>query len=153
MGITDFIALILASGVGFGLSCWIFGAVLDKSNNIGDYKGDRGKYDAYPAFSARRDGMSSSEYSSFTYMNSKNIDTGKAPKGTELVRKLTPEERKLYAKSKVPTGDFSSSKSGITGKRSFVDEYEKWEKETNCYGKLSGVFKPIEEENPDRAGY
>ena len=146
----DVVSLILALGVGFGLSCWIFGTLLDKSNNIGDYRGDRGDYNAYPKFESRRDGMNRSEYSSYIYMNAKRIDTDMAPSGTELVRKLTPEERKFYNSSKVPKGEFSSEKSGITRKRSSVDEFEKWEKETNPYSNLSGVFKPVEsEDGPD----
>ena len=32
----DFLSFVLALGVGFGVSCWIFGTLLDKSNNIGD---------------------------------------------------------------------------------------------------------------------
>ena len=148
----DFIALLFASGVGFGLSCWIFGTLLDKSNNMGDYKGGNGEYNAFVHFTARRDKMDKSEYSSFVYMNGKRIDTGDAPKGTDLVRRLTPDELARYRKA-VPTGDFSSEKSGITSKKSFVDEYEKWEAENTRYGNLKGVFKPVETENEDRAGF
>lgn len=148
----DILALMLASGVGFGLSCWIFGTLLDKSNNMGDYKGGNGDYNAYVNFSARRDKMGKSEYSSFIYMHGKRIDTGDAPKGTDLVRRLTPEELSRYKKT-VPSGDFSSEKSGITSKKSFVDEYEKWERENSRYGDLKGVFKPVKEEDEDRSGF
>jgi len=147
----NIIAWIFASGVGFGLSCWIFGTLLDKSNNMGDFKGDNRDYDAYVNFKVRRDRMDKSEMSSFIYMNGQRIDQGKAPKGEDLVRRLTPEELKEYKKT-VPTGDFSSEKSGITSKKSFVDEFEKWEAQNSRFGDLKGVFKPIEKEDDERSG-
>lgn len=148
----DILAFLFASGVGFGLSCWIFGTLLDKSNNMGDYKGGNGDYNAYVNFTARRDKMDKSEYSSFIYMHGKRIDTGDAPKGTDLVRRLTPEELARYKKT-VPTGEFSSEKNGIASKKSFVDEFEKWEAENSRYGDLKGVFKPVKEEDGNRAGF
>lgn len=148
----NIIAWIFASGVGFGLSCWIFGTLLDKSNNMGDFKGDNRDYDAYVNFKVRRDRMDKSEMSSFIYMNGQRIDKDKAPNGTDLVRRLTPEELAQYKKT-VPTGEFTSEKSGITSKKSFVDEFEKWEAENGSFGNLKGVFKPIETEDNDRAGF
>ena len=112
----DILAFLFASGVGFGLSCWIFGTLLDKSNNMGDYKGGNGDYNAYVNFTARRDKMDKSEYSSFIYMHGKRIDTGDAPKGTDLVRRLTPEELARYKKT-VPTGEFSSERTGSPAKK------------------------------------
>ncbi|MBR6487694.1 MAG: hypothetical protein IKT20_02165 [Clostridiales bacterium] len=153
MGFIDFVSLLFASGVGFGLSCWIFGSVLDKSNNLGDYKGESFDYSASARFDIRRDKMSKDESSSFTHMFGKRIDTSPAPKGDELVRRLTPEELSKYKKSDVPSGAFVSEKNGITGNKSFVDEFEKWEKENKQFGDLKGVFKPLEEENDDRAGF
>ena len=38
--IIDLIALLFAIGVGFGLSCWILGTLLENSNSFGDNKGD-----------------------------------------------------------------------------------------------------------------
>ena len=37
--IIDLIALLFAIGVGFGLSCWILGTLLENSNSFGDNKG------------------------------------------------------------------------------------------------------------------
>ena len=148
----NIIAFIFASGVGFGLSCWIFGKLLDKSNNMGDYKGDKYDYNAYVNFQVRRDRMGKNDYSSFIYQYGERIDQGKAPNGADLVRRLTPEELKKYKKP-APTGDFSSEKSGITSKKSFVDEFAKWECENSSFGDLKGVFKPIETEDEDRAGF
>ena len=68
MGFIDFVSLLFASGVGFGLSCWIFGSVLDKSNNLGDYKGESFDYSASARFDIRRDKMSKDESSSFAHM-------------------------------------------------------------------------------------
>lgn len=148
----DILSWILAAGVGFGISCWIFGNILDKSNNMGDYRGEGRDYSAYANFKVRRDNLPKSETSSFLIMHAEKIDTGKAPNGTDLVRRLTPEELAEYKKPS-PTGEFVSEKNGITAKKSFVDEYEKWEKENSHFGDLSGVFKPIKEDDPDRAGF
>ena len=66
---------------------------------------------------------------------------------------MTPDELSKYKKPDVPTGAFVSEKNGITSKKSFVDEFEKWEKENSQFGDLKGVFKPLETENEDRAGF
>ena len=65
---------------------------------------------------------------------------------------MTDEEREQN-KKKVPTGAFVSEANGINSKKSFVDKYEKWEKENSRYGSLNGVFKPVETEDEDRAGF
>ena len=146
----DILSWILAAGVGFGISCWIFGNILDKSNNIGDYKGDRGDYNAYVNFRVTRQ-INKSEQSSFLYMHTEKIDTANEPQGTDLVRRMTDEEREQF-KKRVPTGEFVSAKNGINSKKSFVDEYEKWEQETSNYGGLKGIFKPVEKEDDERSG-
>ena len=95
----DFLSLIFALGVGFGFSCWLFGGLLEKSNNIGDSRGDKFEYKAYPSFTVRRDKMSKSDWQSFSTMYGKNIDAGyAAPKGSEQVRRLTPEELEKWDK-------------------------------------------------------
>ena len=154
----DFLSFVFALGVGFGVSCWIFGTMLDKSNNIGDYKGDRGDYNAYANFNTRRDKMEKGEIQSFLYMHSERTkkkpvtaDPGILYKGTDLVRRLTPEEREKLKKP-APSGEFVSEKNGISKKTSFVDEFEQWEKDNATMGNLKGVFKPLEEEDPTRAG-
>ena len=40
----EMISFLFAIGVGFGLSCLIFGSMLDKSNNIGDSRGSANDY-------------------------------------------------------------------------------------------------------------
>ena len=86
----DILSWILAAGVGFGISCWIFGNLLEKSNNMGDYKGDKGDYNAYVNFKVTRQ-IGKSEQSSFLYMHAEKIDTANDPQGTELVRRMTDE--------------------------------------------------------------
>ena len=76
----DFLALLFASGVGFGLSCWIFGTVLEKSNNIGDYRGMKSDYRAYVHFRMRKDKMSKGEYESFPRMYAIKLDDSAAPR-------------------------------------------------------------------------
>lgn len=154
----DFLSFVFALGVGFGVSCWIFGTMLDKSNNIGDYKGDSGTYGAHADFTTKRDKMDKGEVNSFVYMYSERMrkkptstGTGITHKGTDLVRRLTPEEREQIKKS-ATAGESVSEKNGISKKNSFVDEFEQWEKDYGTKSDLKGVFKPLEEEDPTRAG-
>lgn len=154
----DFLSFVFALGVGFGVSCWLFGTLLDKSNNIGDYKGDRGDYNAYAKFNTKRDKMDKGEIQSFIYLYSERMSKKPSSdpsavlyKGTDLVRRLTPEEREKLNKSK-PEGEAVSKENGISKKNSFVDEFEQWEKDYGTKSDLKGVFRPLEEEDPRRAG-
>ena len=45
----EFLAGLLALGFGFGLAFWICGNMLNKSNNIGDSRGDGKTYNALGA--------------------------------------------------------------------------------------------------------
>ena len=145
----DFISLIFALGVGFGFSCWLFGTLLDKSNNLGDRRGNKYEYHAFVNFTARRDKMNKSERESFSSMYADNLDIGyKAPKGSEQVRRLTPEELAKYKKSNVPRGAYQSEASHIN-KKEQLDEFEEWEKREGFSTDLRGVFKPLDEDpNP-----
>lgn len=131
----DVIALLFASGVGFGLSCWIFGILLDKSNNFGDYTGGCGEYRAYPDFRVNDDNLSRSSYSEFIARYSKNIDNGRGPSGSELVRRLTPEELQNYSMS-----------SGVPRDAQVADLVGEPLSES-----LKGIFKPLEDE--DKNGF
>lgn len=142
------ISLLFALGLGFGLSFWIFGTMLDKSNNIGDSMGSKFDYDARVHFTARRDRMSNSERQTFCSMYAERIDEG-GPGGTELVRRLSPEERAEYKKAKaVPRGAYQSASSQINVKDQ-ADEFEEWEKRAGANRDLHGIFKPLDEDpNP-----
>ena len=95
------IAFLLTAGVGFGLSCWIFGTLLYKSNNLGDSHGDKTDYGISVTFTSRRDMLSGQEKNSYTASHAKRIDNADSgPKGSELVRRLTKEEIEQY--NKVP---------------------------------------------------
>lgn len=144
-----FISLVFAIGVGFGLSCWIFGTLLEKSNNIGDSRGDRFEYNARVTYTARRDKLLKDEWQSFTSMYAENIDAGYAsPKGSELVRRLTPEELAEYKKVSVPQGAHKSDANHIN-KKEHLDEFEEWEKREGLAPDLRGVFKPLDKDpNP-----
>ena len=133
----DFLSFVFALGVGFGVSCWLFGTLLDKSNNIGDYKGEIQSF--IYLYSERMSKKPSSDPSAVLY------------KGTDLVRRLTPEEREQIKKS-ASAGESVSEKNGISKKNSFVDEFEQWEKDYGTKSDLKGVFRPLEEEDPRRAG-
>ena len=95
--IIDLIALLFAIGVGFGLSCWILGTLLENSNSFGDNKGDKRYYKAYAKFSARKDGINNTECNNFCYSYGKNISKDSdGPADSEPVRKLTDEEIARY---------------------------------------------------------
>ena len=145
----NIISFLFAIGVGFGVSCWIYGTLLDKSNNLGDSRGNKFEYHAFVNFTARRDKMSDSERNTFTSTYAENIDIGSAgPKGSEQVRRLTPEELAEYKKNSVPRGAYQSDSSHINRKEA-VDEFEEWEKREGFSRDLKGVFKPLEEDpNP-----
>lgn len=89
----DLISFLFAVGLGFGLACWILGTVLDKSNNIGDYRGTNDNYNAFIHFTAREDDMSSRQQSSFCNNNFVNIyDPSSEPAGSDKVRRMSDEE-------------------------------------------------------------
>lgn len=50
-------ALILAIGLGFGISCHIFASILSKSNDIGNSVGEASQYDAKVKYDRSMHGM------------------------------------------------------------------------------------------------
>jgi len=149
MAFIDITALLFAIGVGFGVSCWLFGTLLDKSNNLGDSRGNKYEYHAFVNFTSRRDKMNKSDRESFCTIHAENLDAGMAaPKGSEKVRRLTPEELAEYRKKNVPRGAYQSDSSHVNRKEE-VDEFEEWEKREGFSRDLKGVFKPLDEDpNP-----
>lgn len=145
----DILSWIFAMGVGFGFSCWFFGNLLEKSNNIGDSRGDKYEYRVSVTYSARRDKLSRDDRRSFPAMYAENINAGyAAPKGSELVRRLTREELNEFRKTNVPRGAHQSDANHINEKE-FVDEFEEWEKRAGLKPDLKGIFKPVDEDpNP-----
>ena len=102
--------------------------------------------------------MDKGEIQSFIYLYSERMSKKPSSdpsavlyKGTDLVRRLTPEEREQIKKS-ASAGESVSEKNGISKKNSFVDEFEQWEKDYGTKSDLKGVFRPLEEEDPRRAG-
>ena len=144
----DFIALLFALGFGFGLSCWIFGTILEKSNNLGDSHGGSNDYKAYPKFTVRRDKMSKDEQSYFSSKYAEKIDTGVQPSGASLVRRLTAEERKQYNKPAEPTGLFTPG-SKSTWEDTTEEEIRNWDKNAGEYKNLAGIFKPVSDQDID----
>lgn len=149
MAFIDITALLFAIGVGFGVSCWLFGTLLEKSNNIGDSRGNKYEYHAFVNYTCRREKLSDSERNSFTATHAENIDAGTSgPKGSDLARRMTPEELAAYKKNNVPRGAYQSDSSHINRKED-VDEFEEWEKREGFSRDLRGVFKPLEDDpNP-----
>ena len=142
----EFVSFLFAIGVGFGLSFWIFGTLLDKSNNIGDSKGAKYEYNTNVNFTSRIDQMSKSESESYIHYHAVIFDDAGQPKGTDLVRKLTDEAREEYKKQAAqhpPRGAYVSEKSRVN--TSIVDteaEFEEWEKSLDPESKMAGVFLP-----------
>ena len=142
----ELVSFLFAIGVGFGTSCWIFGTLLNKSNNIGDSKGAKYEYNTNVNITSRSDRMSKSESESYIHYHAVKFDDSGEPKGTDLVRKLTDEEREEYKKMAAqtpPKGLYVSEKSQIN--TSVVDteaEFEEWEKSLESDAKMTGVFLP-----------
>ena len=142
----ELVSFLFAIGVGFGTSCWIFGTLLNKSNNIGDSKGAKYEYNTNVNITSRSDRMSKSESETYIHYHAVKFDDSGEPKGTDLVRKLTDEEREEYKKMAAqtpPKGLYVSEKSQIN--TSVVDteaEFEEWEKSLESDAKMTGVFLP-----------
>lgn len=134
----DIMSFLFAIGVGFGLSCWIFGTILEKSNNIGDSHGTKDEYQAYVTFTQRTDKMKNDEKNSFCYRYAEKIDNQTAsPSGSSLVRRLTDEELASYKKALVQAPAQTPNANAVGTE----DEFEKWAS-TNTSTDMSGVFKP-----------
>lgn len=146
------ISFLFASGLGFGLSFWIYGTLLDKSNNIGDSKGERSDYDAYANFSVRKDRMSRTEKESFSAQFAQRIDNVPGPQGNELVRRMSKEEIENYKKApvKAPSGSnvytpgaaatASASPVKVTNTEA---ELREWEKNNAANSNTQSPFKPL----------
>ena len=98
----NIIAWIFASGVGFGLSCWIFGTLLDKSNNMGDFKGDSRDYNAYVNFGSTRVRLRKAKILSegLRLKNLKNIKSLFPRVISARKRAVSPAKRALLTNSK-----------------------------------------------------
>ena len=143
----EFVSFLFAIGVGFGLSCWIFGTLLNKSNNIGDSRGANYEYNTNVNFTSRIDQMSKSESDSYIHYHAVFFDDASEPKGTDLVRRLTDEEREAYkqkAAQTPPKGLYVSEKSRINTSLADTEaEFEEWEKRQASEAPMAGVFKPL----------
>lgn len=108
----EFLAGLLALGFGFGLAFWICGNKLDKSNNIGDSRGDGATYHADIKFTSTCDRMEKSASKAYFNLNATTKEDSTAKMNQEPVRRLTEEERKERAaeqkKKNVPKGAFVS---------------------------------------------
>lgn len=144
----DLVSFLFAIGVGFGLSFWVFGTLLDKSNNIGDSKGAKYEYDTEINITSRTDKMSKSESESYIHYHAVIYDDDGQPKGTDLARRLSPEELKAYKKKETaPRGAYVSKDDRNEKFKTAEDEFEEWEKNNQSTGTMAGVFKPLSQDN------
>ena len=95
----NFFAGLFALAFGFGLAFWICGTELDKSNNIGDSRGDGASYKAEATFTSKCDRMEQSAYRTFVQQNIIDNVATNGPAGQEQVRRLTEEERRKKAEA------------------------------------------------------
>ena len=95
--VIELIVCLSSVGLGFGVSCWIFGIIIDKSNNFGDNRRTNRDYRAFINFTARKDKLSYKERKTFSKMYSLKTDgPSSEPGGDELVRRLSDEELDKY---------------------------------------------------------
>ena len=143
--IIDLIALLFAVGVGFGLSCWILGTLLEKSNSFGDNKGDKRYYKAYAKFSTRKDKLTNAERKNFCSSYGKTIsNSSDGPGGWENVRKLTDEEIAMYDHTSVE----EASRKREEHIKDLEDSFNLWENR-NPNSNLKGVFSRLDEEEQE----
>ena len=131
-----FFSCLLALGFGFGLAFWICGSMLDRSNNIGDSRGDGATYNAETTFTSRNNRMDRSASKEYFKQSAVWKGDTKGPAGYEQVRRLTEEERQKKAaeekKANVPKGAFVSQNTSASPSS---DKYDKpdWEKRAEHY--------------------
>lgn len=125
----NFFAGLFALAFGFGLAFWICGTELDKSNNIGDSRGDGAAYKAEATFTSKCDRMEQSAYRTFVQQNIIDNVATNGPAGQEQVRRLTEEERRKKAetekKSNVPKGAFVSKNTSAASDTYDMPDWEK----------------------------
>ncbi len=125
----NFFAGLFALAFGFGLAFWICGTELDKSNNIGDSRGDGSAYKAEATFTSKCDRMEQSAYRTFVQQNIIDNVATNGPAGQEQVRRLTEEERRKKAeaekKSNVPKGAFVSKNTSAASDTYDMPDWEK----------------------------
>ena len=147
----NLVSFLFAIGVGFGLSFWIFGTLLDKSNNIGDSKGAKYEYNTEIEITSRSDKMTKSESDSYIHYHAVIYDDEGQPKGTDLVRRLSPEELEAYKKKESAPRGANVSKDDRNEKyKTAEDEFEDWEKSQANSGSMAGVFKPLSQDNQNQ---
>ena len=102
----EMISFLFAIGVGFGLSCLIFGSMLDKSNNIGDSRGSANDYKAYIHYTARKDCLNKEDKTSFCNRYYERIDD------PDLPSKKRPSSPVKMAFPEPPRTSSNSGKAG-----------------------------------------
>jgi hypothetical protein len=61
----DILALIIALGLGFGLSCFLFASLLSRSNDIGNNVGEASRYTVGIEYDITTNNLSDAEVKSF----------------------------------------------------------------------------------------
>ena len=135
--VIDIIVCLSSVGLGFGVSCWILGIIIDKSNNFGDNLRTNADYGAFIRFSYRRDNLSFKERKSFCKMYSVKTDgPSSEPDGSDLVRRLSKEELAEYENTTVERA--AAKRYNMLAGRE--------EKQAIFDCDISGVFSPLKDE-------
>ena len=148
MGFVNFLSFLFASGLGFGLSFWIYGTLLQKSNSIGDSTGSKYDYDVHVNFTVKKDRMSNNEKNSFSSTYAKRIDEAAGPRGTEQVRRMSDEEIEKYKQmaEAAQSGSRVSSPGAANASGKIMDseaEFREWEKNNSQNPAPQSPFKPL----------
>lgn len=143
----NLLSFLFASGVGFGLACWILGTVLDKSNNIGDSHGSKLDYKAYVHFTASKDRLSKTDRDSFCRLYARPLEATAGPRGTERVRRLSEEELEDYKEASTRPVAERGVEGDVTNDGFFdnEDEFQRWRWENDqASGDVKSAFKPLD---------
>lgn len=132
LAIIEIIVCLSSVGLGFGLSFWICGIIIDKSNNYGDSQRTNRDYGTFIHFTARRDRLSFRDRKSFAEMYTVKLDApSSGPNDNEPVRRLSAEELAMY--------------DGTTAEDAAAKREEMLKQKSVFDRDLSGVFRPLKE--------
>ena len=137
------VSFLFALGLGLGVTFFVLGTVLEKSNNIGDSRGTSDDYKAFIHFTTRKDEISYEEKKTFSSEYAVKVyDPSSEPDSGDTVRRLSDEE---VARSKGITAEEAAALREDQLENLIKDHVAK----QSIFGKnksdLKGVFGPLKD--------